>query len=33
MFTVSRFAPDVLAKLRCDPSIILVEFNAPAHLL
>jgi hypothetical protein len=33
MFTVSRFAPDVLAKLRCDPSIKLVEFNAPTHLL
>jgi hypothetical protein len=33
MFTVSRFDPDALAKLRCDPSVKLVEFNAPVQTL
>jgi hypothetical protein len=31
MFTVSRFDPGALAKLRCDPSVKLVEFNAPVR--
>ena len=31
MFTVSRFDPNVLAKLRCDPSVKLVEFNEPVR--
>jgi hypothetical protein len=33
MFTVSRFDPNALAKLRCDPSVKLVEFNAPTQQL
>jgi hypothetical protein len=33
MFTVSRFDPDALARLRCDPSVKLVEFNAPVQTL
>jgi hypothetical protein len=33
MFTVSRFAPDALARLRCDSSVKLVEFNAPVQTL
>jgi hypothetical protein len=33
MFTVSRFDPGVLAKLRCDSSVKLVEFNAPVQTL